>query len=139
MTLAEIAGLGKSLTLFLGLFAGCFRRRESRMLARVYIQGQLSDVPRKTLEGIALEFGIAPHTLQRFLESNKWDEEKLHDLSQKMIAKEHAHLEAIGIVDESAVSKSGHDTVGVGSQWSGHEGKVDLRRGSPSVLRRAGL
>ena len=125
MTLSQIAGLGKRLMVFLGLFADCFRRRESRMLTRVYIQGQLSDVHRKTLEGIALEFGIAPRTLQRFLESNRWDEEKLHDRSQQMIAKKHAHPEAIGVVDESAVSKSGNDTVGVGRQWDGHHGKVD--------------
>ena len=66
------------------------------MLARVYIQGQLSDVHRKTLEGIALKFGIAPRTLQRFMESSKWDEEKLHDRSQQTIAKDYAHPEAIG-------------------------------------------
>jgi SRSO17 transposase len=125
MTLSQIAGLGKRLAVFLGLFADCFRRRESRMLARIYIQGQLSDVHRKTLEGIALEFGIAPRTLQRFMETSKWDEEELHDRSQQMIAKDHAHPEAIGIVDESGVSKSGDGTVGVKSQWNGHRGKVD--------------
>ena len=125
MTLSQIAGLGKRLVLFLGLFADCFRRRESRMLAHVYIQGQLSDVHRKTLEGIALEFGIAPRTLQRFMETSKWDEEKLHDRSQQIIAKDHAHPEAIGIVDESGVTKSGDDTAGVGRQWNGNSGKVD--------------
>jgi len=125
MTLSQIAGLGKRLVVFFGLFADCFDRRESRMLARVYIHGQLSDVHRKTLEGIALEFGIAPRTLQRFIESNKWDEEKLHDRCQRIIVQDHAHSEAIGVVDESAVAKSGDDTVGVGRQWDGNRGKVD--------------
>jgi len=125
MTLSQIAGLGKRLVVFMGLFSDCFVRRESRMLARIYIQGQLSGVHRKTLEAIALEFGIAPRTLQRFMESSKWDEEEVLDRSQQTIAKEHAHPEAIGIVDESGVSKSGDDTVGVGSQWNGHKGKVD--------------
>jgi hypothetical protein len=56
MTLKRIAGLGRKLVMFLGLFAGCFGRREARELLRVYVQGQLSDVHRKTAEGIALRF-----------------------------------------------------------------------------------
>jgi SRSO17 transposase len=125
MTLSEIAGLGRKLVVFLRLFADCFGRREPRKLLRVYVQGQLSDVHRKTAEGIALEFGEAPRTLQRFLESIKWSEEKLHDRCQQIVAKEHSHPDAIGVVDESGVGKSGHETVGVGRQWNGNEGKVD--------------
>lgn len=125
MTLSQIAGLGRRLVAFLGLFADCFGRREPRKLLRVYIQGQLSEVHRKTAEGIALEFGTAPRTLQRFLESIKWDEEKFHDRCQQTVAKDHAHPAAIGVVDESAVAKSGDDTVGVGRQWDGNRGKVD--------------
>ena len=125
MTLSQIGGLGRKLMVFLGLFADCFGRREPRKLFRVYVQGQLSDVHRKTAEGIALEFGEAPRTLQRLLESIKWDQEKLHDRCQHIIAKKHSHPDAIGVVDESGISKSGHETVGVGRQWNGHEGKVD--------------
>jgi SRSO17 transposase len=125
MTLQQIAGLGRKLVMFLGLFAGCFGRRGARELLRVYVQGQLSDVHRKTAEGIALRFGKAPRTLQRFLEYIKWDEEQFHDRCQQIVARDHAHPEAIGVVDESGVTKSGHDTVGVGRQWNGNRGKVD--------------
>ena len=125
MTLSQIAGLGRKLVVFLGLFSDCFGRREPRGLLHVYVQGQLSGVHRKTAEGIALEFGKAPRTLQRFLESIKWDEEKFHDRCQQIVAKDHAHPDAIGVVDESAVPKSGDDTVGVGRQWDGNRGKVD--------------
>ena len=125
MTLKQIAGLGRKLVLFLGLFADCFGRREARELLRTYIKGQLSDVHRKTAEGIALRFGTAPRTLQRFLESIKWNEDKLQDRSQQIVAKDHAHPEAIGVVDESGVAKSGKSTVGVGRQWNGNRGKVD--------------
>lgn len=125
MTLKQIAALGRELVLFLGLFADCFGRREGRELLGVYVKGQLSDVHRKTAEGIALRFGEAPRTLQRFLESIKWDEEKMRDRCQKIVATEHAHPEAIGVVDESGVAKSGKDTVGVGRQWNGSRGKVD--------------
>ena len=40
------------------------------------------------------------------------------------LSPEITHPDAIGVVDESGVSKSGHETVGVGRQWNGHEGKV---------------
>ena len=125
MTLKQIAGLGRELVAFLGLFADCFGRREARELLRVYVKGQLSDVHRKNAEAIALRFGKAPRTLQRFLESVKWDQQKCHDRSQQTVATDHAHPEAIGVVDESAVGKSGSDTVGVSRQWNGNRGKVD--------------
>ena len=125
MTLKQIAGLGRELAAFLGLFADCFGRREGRQLLRVYIQGQLSDLHRKTAEAIALRFGKAPRTLQRFLEWIQWNEEECHDRCQQMVAREHAHPEAIGVVDESGVAKSGDDTVGVSRQWNGNRGKVD--------------
>ncbi len=70
-------------------------------------------VHRKTAESIVLQSGTAPRTLQRFLESIKWDEEKLRDQCQQIVAGDHAHPEAIGCVDESGTTKSGKETVGV--------------------------
>ena len=125
MTLKQIAALGRELLVFLAVFADCFGRREARGLLRVYVQGQLSDLHRKTAEAIALRFGAAPRTLQRFLESIKWDEEKLRDRCQQIVVRDHAHPEAIGIVDESGTTKSGPETVGVGRQYNGNRGKVD--------------
>lgn len=125
MTLEQIFGLGRKLSLFLALFVDCFRRREGRALLRVYVQGQLSNLHRKTAEAIALEFGARPRTLQRFLESIKWDEQRLRDRCQQIIATEHAHVEAIGCVDESGTTKSGKETVGVGRQYNGNRGKID--------------
>jgi SRSO17 transposase len=125
MTLKQIASLGKKLASFLALFADCFGRTEARELLRVYVKGQLSDLKRKTAEAIALKFRTAPRTLQRFLESIKWDEEKLRDRCQQIVVRDHAHPEAIGVVDESGVAKSGTETVGVGRQWLGSQGKVD--------------
>lgn len=125
MTLKQIAALGRKLTLFLSLFADCFRRREGRDLLRVYVSGQLSDIHRKNVEAMALELGTPPRTLQRFLESIKWDEEKLRDRCQQIVAREHAHPEAIGCIDESGTTKSGKETVGAGRQWNGNRGKND--------------
>jgi len=125
MTLEQISALGRKLSLFLALFADCFGRREARGLLRVYVKGQLSNLHRKTAEAIALRFQAAPRTLQRFLESVKWDEEQLRDRCQQIVASDHAHPEAIGCVDESGTAKSGQGTVGVGRQYNGNRGKVD--------------
>ena len=91
MKLEQISALGRKLTLFLSLFAECFGRRDARALLRVYVQGQLSNLHRKTAEAIALEFKTAPRTLQRFLESIKWYEEQLQNCCQKIIARDHAN------------------------------------------------
>ena len=125
MTLKQIAALGRKLSSFLALFADCFGRCDARELLRVYVQGQLSNLHRKTAEAIALQFKAAPRTLQRFLESIKWDEEKLRNRCQQIVASQHAHAEAIGCVDESGVAKSGNQTVGASRQWNGNRGKVD--------------
>ncbi len=125
MTLKQISALGRKLTLFLSLFADCFGRREARALLRVYVQGQLSNLHRKNAEAIALQSKTAPRTLQRFLESIKWDEEQLRNRCQQIVVRDHVHPESIGCVDESGTAKSGRHTVGVGRQYNGNRGKID--------------
>ena len=125
MTLKQIAGMGRRLVFFLTLFADCFGRCDARALMLAYVKGQLSGLKRKNCEAIALEFGIAPRTLQRLLESIKWDETKLRDRCQQLVATDHSDPEALGIIDESGIAKSGHDTVGVSRQYHGNRGKID--------------
>ena len=89
------------------------------------MQGQLAKIQRKNCEAIALTFGTAPRTLQRLLESIKWDEEQLRDRCLQQIARDHAHPEAIGLIDESGIEKSGGHTAGAARQYNGHRGKVE--------------
>lgn len=125
MTLSEIKNLGRQLTFFLAMFADCFSSLAGRRLLSVYVKGQLSDIQRKNCEAIALKFSQAPRTLQRFLESIKWNEEQVRDRCQEIIARDHAHDEAIGTVDESGTAKSGSCTTAVGRQYNGNRGKVE--------------
>jgi SRSO17 transposase len=125
MTLKQIASLGKELARFLALFVHCFHSRPGFALLRIYVQGLLSNVQRKNVEAIALEFGKAPRTLQRFVESIKWYERLVRDKCQQLVAREHAHELAIGCLDESGTAKSGKHTAGVARQWLGSRGKVD--------------
>jgi SRSO17 transposase len=95
-------------------------------LLKIYVSGQMaSNIKRKNCEAIALAFKQCPRKLQRFLESIKWDEELLRDRCQQIIAREHAHPEAIGTIDESGTHKSGRNTVGVARQYNGNRGKVE--------------
>jgi SRSO17 transposase len=107
------------------MFADCFSRRAGRELLKIYVQGQLSNIQRKNCEAIALSFGKAPRTLQRFLESIKWDEQRLRDRCQQLVARDHAHREAIGLIDESGTHKSGSHTVGADRQYNGNRGKIE--------------
>lgn len=125
MSVKDIAKLGKLLVQFLASFSVCFPRIEGRTLLAVYVRGLLSDVQRKNAEAMALDQNVPPRTLQRFLESIVWDEQKLRDRCQQIVATEHAHTDAIGTVDETGTHKSGDQTCGVKRQYNGNRGKVE--------------
>ena len=125
MKLEQIAALGSKLADFLKRFTDCFKREKCQDLMQAYVSGQLSSCQRKSIEPMALAVGVAPRTLQRFVESLPWDEEKLRDCCQVIVAQDHSHPQAIGLVDESGTAKSGNDTAGVARQWCGRTGKVD--------------
>jgi len=125
MDATEIAGLESALLDFLGEFDECFGRSEPREHLWAYVSGQLSDLQRKSVEPIALAAKVPPRTLQRFLELVEWDQERLRDKLQYVVAREHADADAIGIIDETGHPKKGKHTAGVKRQWCGNTGKVD--------------
>ena len=73
MDASAIAGLRPRLSEFLEGFDDCFGRQEPAEHLRTYINGQLSDLPRKSIEPIALHFGTPPRTLQQFLSLAHWE------------------------------------------------------------------
>lgn len=125
MDVRVINAIGRQLKKFLRQFDDCFSRSEPREHLQRYVQGQLSDLERKSIEPIALAAGVPPRTLQYFLSSVHWDHDRLRDRLQWMIAREHAHPSAIGVIDETGNPKKGRHTCGVQRQWCGNIGKVD--------------
>ena len=123
MDVEWIAGLGPRLESFLSVFDGCFARRELPGHLRTYVRGQLSDLPRKSIEPIALNFGSPPRTLQRFLSGVKWDHDMMRDLLQQRVAGHWSHPDAIGIFDDTTYAKKGTMTPGVKHQYCGSLGK----------------
>jgi SRSO17 transposase len=90
-----------------------------------YVRGQLSDLPRKSVEPIALFNGVEPRTLQEFLGTDVWGESRLRDHVHHIVARDHADSAAIGIIDESGHPKKGTKTACVQRQYCGNTGKTD--------------
>ena len=75
MDAEQIRGLGPQLCRYLGHFDDCFDCGPTRAHLPIYVRGQLSDLPRKSVEPIALAEGVPPRTLQEFLSLLDWDEQ----------------------------------------------------------------
>lgn len=125
MDAKQLRQLGPKLDRFLGRFADCFDRKDTRAHLRTYVHGQLSDLPEKSVEPIALEAGVAPRTLQEFLSQLKWNEGKMRDRLEGIVKTEHAGGHGIGIFDETSDPKKGDKTPGVQKQWCGRLGKTE--------------
>jgi len=54
----QISGLGRKLKKFLSEFDDCFVRSEPRDHLGVYVRGQLSNLPRKSIEPMAIQAGV---------------------------------------------------------------------------------
>lgn len=125
MDVAKIRRVGRGLEGYLAEFSDCFGRCDTESYLEVYVEGQNSDLQRKSAEPIALRAGVVPRSLQVFLGSASWDEERMIDRVQEIVARDHGHAYAIGSVDETGSPKKGDQTACVQRQWNGNRGKVD--------------
>jgi SRSO17 transposase len=114
-----------ALTRYLDRFSDCFSRKDTRAHMPTYVEGQLSNLDRKSVEPIALAAGVPVRTLQEFLAQYAWDEDAVRDRLQHMVLKERGCKRAIGVFDETSDVKKGIKTPGVQRQWCGKVGKTD--------------
>ena len=121
----QIRALGPALSDFLDEFADCFKSGDTRVHLKDYVRGQLSDLPRKSVEPMARLAEVPPRTLQEFLSLSDWDHDLLRTRLQRVVARDHFDPGAVGIVDESGHPKKGHKTACVQRQYCGTTGKVD--------------
>lgn len=125
VTLADAETLKPALDLYLDDFKDCIHTFPSKRHLGTYVSGQIGPLERKTVEGIALDAGEAPRTLQQFLGMYQWDEDALAERVRHRVKDQHADENGIAIVDETGNPKSGDSTVGVQHQYCGRSGKVD--------------
>ena len=124
-----IRALEPALLEFVDRFADCFPRRDTRAHLPRYVQGQLSDLERKSVEPMALKMHVPVRTLQEFLSQHKWDQDLMRDRVQHIVRDEHggddSRGENIGIFDETSDAKKGDKTPGVQRQHCGAVGKQE--------------
>ena len=130
MTEQEIAGLGPAFAGYLGRFRTCFLQGRTAAHFDTYCRGLLSDLPRKSVEPIALEAGSAVRTLQEFLTTARWDQGRARGILQRRLVEAVAAapddgVGAVGVIDETSCQKWGDHTPGVQRQYLGCVGKVD--------------
>jgi SRSO17 transposase len=130
MTPDQLIALGSAFAAFLRVFEVCIVYQPTVEHLHSYCRGLLSDLPRKSIEPIALACGTAVRTLQEFLRDHVWDQFRMRDLLQQRLALQPAlnavdDLGTIGVIDETSTAKKGTKTPGVSRQYCGERGKVD--------------
>jgi SRSO17 transposase len=130
MTDQEIAGLGPAFAGYLGGYRGCFVQKRTAAHFDNYCRGLLSDLPRKSVEPIALACGTAARTLQEFLTTADWEHEAAREKLQRRVADVLDELPddpvgTVGVIDETSCAKKGDRTPGVQRQYLGCVGKID--------------
>ena len=135
MTAEQVAGLGPAFADYLRCFRPCFVTGNTFAHLGTYCRGLLSDLPRKSVEPIALAAGCAVRTLQEFLTHHVWDHGRMRDEIQRRVVRDHlpapgvgpprGGVGTVGWVDETGVAKKGDKTPGVQRQYCGASGKVD--------------
>ena len=86
MTDQEIAGLGPAFSGYLRQYRDCFLQKRTATHFDSYCRGLLSDLPRKSVEPIALACGTAVRTLQEFLVTADWAHERAREAFQRRVA-----------------------------------------------------
>jgi len=125
MDVPQLRKLKPKLSKFLERFDDCFPRKDTRAHLPVYVSGQLSDIPEKSVEPIAINAGVPVRTLQEFLSQHAWDHDKARDRLQQVVRDEHSGPNAIAVFDETSDVKKGDKTPGVQRQWCGAVGKTE--------------
>lgn len=113
-------------------FHDLFGRREQREWSAFYLRGQLSDLERKTVEPMVLALKPRPgdddraavRAVQQFLGEGAWDDTRILEHLQRLVADDLGTPDGILIVDGSGFPKQGTHSVGVARQYCGHVGKI---------------
>ena len=125
MDAKTIMRIKPELTRFLHQFDDCFSRITTRRYLDLYVEGQLSDLLRKSIEPMADAVGEPPRNLQQFLSLFRWNQVAVRDRLQQHVARRHTHPHSVGVIDETSFVKKGDKTACVQRQHCGAVGKVE--------------
>ena len=124
---ADIASVRGRLRSYQARYAPFFGRRELRGHARAYLQGLLSDEPRKSVERMVLRLrgadANAVPTQQLFLRKARWDDAPILAAHRELVAATLGEAEGVLAIDGTHIPKDGVESVGVARQYCGQLGK----------------
>lgn len=90
-----------------------------------YASGLLSNLERKTSEGIAYLYDQDRKQMQQFVGESPWEHAPLLKELARQVGQRLGEADGVIVFDPSAFAKKGTKSVGVARQWSGRLGKVD--------------
>ena len=108
----DVESLGAQLEAYAAPFASTFARAEQALWAYRYLRGLLSDLPRKSIEPMALAFGFSIRAMQAFISESPWDIMPVLHTHQQLLAQTLGEDDGVLLVDESGLPKQGQQSVG---------------------------
>jgi SRSO17 transposase len=114
-----------SLAAFLRPYQSQVQRAEQQQHLKVYVEGLVSGVERKSIEPIATAHGLYRRPLQHFVGAGKWSNDQVRDQMCRHVVQEIGNAAGVLILDGSGVHKQGNESVGVARQYCGRLGKID--------------
>ena len=124
----DAEAMAEALVAYHAQFHDLFVRREQREWSAFYLQGQLSDLARKTVEPMVLALkGDDPAAVragQQFLSEGAWADAPILARREALVAEDLGAPDGVLIADGSGFPKQGTHSVGVARQYCGHVGKV---------------
>jgi SRSO17 transposase len=122
-----MAAVRERLRSYQARYAPFFGRRELRGRARAYLQGLLSDEPRKSIERMVLRRrranANAVRTQQLFLRQARWDDAPILAAHRELVAATLGEAEGVLAVDGTDRPKDGTESVRVARPYCGQLGK----------------
>jgi len=103
-----------------------FARPEPRRRALAYLQGVMSEIPRKNGWQLAEHAREAtPYGMQRLLSTSVWDADLVRDDLRDYVYEHLGTPDGILVIDETSFPKKGEKSAGVQVQYCGTEGELE--------------
>src|SRR6266567_3915405 len=120
----DVESLVVDLATYVDTFRPDFSRKDQAPWAHRYLQGLVSDQPRKSIEPMALAHGFPIRSMQAFIGESPWVSAPLLRQHQLLVAQTLGEADAVLLVDESGMPKQGQHSAAVAHQYCGALGKV---------------
>lgn len=129
----QVSGLKQKLVAYHRQYASAFQRKEQRFWALKYMEGQMLEIERKSIEPMAqaLEDGNI-QAMQQFVSQGAWSDAEVIRRHQTRVAETLGRPNGVLILDGCDYPKPGDDSVGVARQYCGPLGKI--ANGQASVV-----